>query len=64
MANDYIPRREARFHAGQNNFVMYAKNHQADLGLAAATMWTSTTQPQCERATTQPTPPVPAINRG
>ncbi|MGB2987601.1 MAG: hypothetical protein WBE26_17180 [Phycisphaerae bacterium] len=35
MANDCIPRRDARFHAWRNNFVMYVNGHLADLGLAA-----------------------------
>ncbi len=34
MANDYIPRPDARFHAWQNNFVTYANGHPADSGLA------------------------------
>ena len=32
MANDYIPRPDARFHARQNNFVTYVNGHLADLG--------------------------------
>ena|GEM_PF-6290308 len=35
MANDYIPRPDARFHAWQNNFVTYVNGHLADLALAA-----------------------------
>lgn len=35
MANDYIPRRDARFHAWQNNVVTYVNGHLAGLGLAA-----------------------------
>jgi len=38
MANDYIPRPAAGFHAGQNNFVTYVNGHLADLGLAAGAM--------------------------
>ena len=38
MANDYIPRPHARFHAWQNNFVTYVNGHLADLGLAAGAM--------------------------
>lgn len=34
MANDYITRPDAQFHAGQNNFVTYVNDHLADLGLA------------------------------
>jgi len=33
MANDYMPRPDARFHAWQNNFVTYVNDHLADLGL-------------------------------
>ncbi|MCK4340422.1 MAG: hypothetical protein KAY37_01700, partial [Phycisphaerae bacterium] len=36
MANDYIPRPDAQFHAWQNNFIVYVNNHLADLGLVAA----------------------------
>ena len=35
MANGYIPRPDARFHAWQNSFVTYINGHPADLGLAA-----------------------------
>ncbi len=34
MANDYIPRPDARFHARQNNFVTYVNANLADLGPA------------------------------
>ena len=40
MANDYIPRPDARFHAWQNNLVTYVNGHLADLGLAAGAMAT------------------------
>ena len=36
MANDCIPRLDARFHAWQNNFVTYVNGHPADLGLDPA----------------------------
>jgi len=35
MANDYIPRPDAQFHAWRNSFVTYINGHLADLGLAA-----------------------------
>jgi hypothetical protein len=35
MANDYIPRPDARFHAWRNNFVTYVNGHLSDSGLAA-----------------------------
>ena len=35
MANDYIPRPDARFHAWQNNLVTYVNAHLAEMGLAA-----------------------------
>jgi hypothetical protein len=38
MANDYIPRPDARFHAWQNNFVTYVNGHLPDLGLAPGAM--------------------------
>ena len=38
MANDYIPRPDARLHAWRNNLVTYANGHLADLGLAAGAM--------------------------
>ena len=38
MANDYIPRPDARFHAWRNNFVTYVNGHPTDLGLAAGVM--------------------------
>ena len=38
MANDYIPRPNARFHAWQNNVVTYVNGHLADLRLAAGAM--------------------------
>ncbi len=31
MANDYIPRPDARFHVRQNNFVTYVNGHPANL---------------------------------
>ncbi len=34
MANDYIPRPDARFHAWQNNFITYVNRHLADSWLA------------------------------
>ncbi len=36
MANGYIPRPDARFHAWRNNFVTYVNGHLAEL--ACATM--------------------------
>jgi len=36
MANNYIPRPHARFHAWQNNFVTYVNGHPAHLGHDAA----------------------------
>ena len=33
MANDYIPRPDAQFHARRNNFVTYVNGHRTDLGL-------------------------------
>ena len=38
MANDHIPRPDARFHVWRNNFVTYVNGHLADLGLAAGVM--------------------------
>ena len=38
MANDYIPRPEARFHAWRNNFVTYVKGQTAELGRAVGVM--------------------------
>jgi len=38
MANDYIPRPDAQFHAWRNNFVTYVNGHLADLGLAVGVM--------------------------
>jgi len=38
MANDYIPRPDARFHAWQSSFVTYVNGHLAGLGLAADVM--------------------------
>ena len=38
MANDYIPRPDARFHAWRNNFVTAVNGHLADLGLAPGAM--------------------------
>jgi hypothetical protein len=38
MANDYIPRQDARFHARRNNFVTYVNGHLADWGLAGGVM--------------------------
>jgi len=35
VANDYIPRPDARFHARRNNFATYVNGHPGDLGLAA-----------------------------
>ncbi len=35
MANDDIPRPDARFHARQNNFGTNVDGHLADLGLVA-----------------------------
>ena len=36
MANDSIPRPDARLHPWENNFVTYVNGHPADLALAAA----------------------------
>ena len=36
MANDYIPRPDARFHAWQNDFVTCVNGPLADSGLAAS----------------------------
>ena len=56
MANDYIPRPDARFHAWQNNFVTYVNGHLAELGLATSAMgaeiWVTVGDPP-------PTPPPP-----
>ena len=38
MANAYIPRPDARFHARRNNFVTYVNGHPADLGPAPSAM--------------------------
>ena len=38
MANDHIPRPDARFHGWQNNFVTYVNGYLADWGLAAGVM--------------------------
>ncbi len=38
MANDYIPRPDARFPARQNNFVTYVNDHLAHSGLAPGLM--------------------------
>ena len=34
MANDYIPRLGAQFHAWQSSFVTYVNGHLGELGLA------------------------------
>ena len=38
MANDYVPRPDAQFHAWRNNFVTDVNGHLADLALAAGVM--------------------------
>ncbi|GAF82962.1 unnamed protein product [marine sediment metagenome] len=38
MANDYIPRPDAQFHAWRNNVGTYLNGHLADSGLATAVM--------------------------
>ena len=47
MANDYIPRPHARFHAYRNNLVTYVTDHPADSGLEAARA-SSAPLPACE----------------
>ncbi len=42
MANDHIPRPNARFHGWQSNFVTYVNGHLADSGLAAGVMGAET----------------------
>ena len=60
MANDYIPRPDAQFHARRNNFVTYVNGHLADLGLAPGVMgaeiWVKVGDPP-------PTPPPPCWPR-
>ena len=38
MANDSMPRTDARFHPCQNNIVTHVNGHLADFGLAARVM--------------------------
>ena len=67
MANDCIPRRDARFHAWQKNFVTYVNGHLGDLGLAAGAMgaeiwgsvaWASRPR-SCDPSATPPRPAWP-----
>ena len=56
MANDYIPRPGARFHAWQSSFPTYVNGHVADSGLAARAM---RTEIQVKVGDPAPTPPSP-----
>ena len=56
MANDYIPRPDAQFHAWRNNFATYVNGHLADWGLAAGVMGAKT---RVKVGDTPPTPPPP-----
>ncbi len=64
MANDYIPRPDAQFHAWRNNFATYVNGHLADLGLAAGAMgaeiWSRVAWASRARSCDPPlTPPAP-----
>lgn len=53
MADDSIPRRDARFHVCQNNFVTYVNGHLADWGLASAHGFVSRSGSGIARPSTQ-----------
>ncbi len=61
MANDYIPRLDARFQAWQNNFAVCVNGHLADLGLAAVAMGAENwgTAARASRPRTCDPPPTP-----